>query len=177
MNAAAQSTQRSRVSNTRPSATSRPSSEAASPPSAASNAWRTCTPVSKTSKPNKAELANDGTDNAAHAPTATDLATTATQLESVIANGEPEQAKALLRTLIAELRVNGRHHARPRRHGRGLRNVSKSGRCGAKAKPSGAGGGFAASHRGCPRWFRPSQARIAASLTGCRFAAHDGRDG
>jgi hypothetical protein len=37
----------------------------------------------------------------------------ASQLESVIADGEPEQAKALLRILIAELRVNGRHDIRP----------------------------------------------------------------
>jgi hypothetical protein len=35
------------------------------------------------------------------------------QLESVIADGEPEQAKALLRILIADLRVNGRHDIQP----------------------------------------------------------------
>lgn len=44
---------------------------------------------------------------------AADLAATASQLESVIADGEPEQAKALLRILIAELRVNGRHDILP----------------------------------------------------------------
>lgn len=31
----------------------------------------------------------------------------------MIADGEPEQAKALLRILIAELRVNGRHDIQP----------------------------------------------------------------
>jgi hypothetical protein len=46
-------------------------------------------------------------------PTPADLAATAGQLESVIADGEPEQAKALLRILIAELRVNGRHDIQP----------------------------------------------------------------
>jgi hypothetical protein len=52
----------------------------------------------------------------------------------VIALGEPEQTKALLRILIAELRVNGKTDiqptyriitARPHPHGRGLRNVRK----------------------------------------------------
>jgi hypothetical protein len=33
--------------------------------------------------------------------------------QSVIANGEPEQAKALLRILVAELRVKGRHDIQP----------------------------------------------------------------
>jgi hypothetical protein len=45
--------------------------------------------------------------------TPADLATAASQLENVIADGEPEQAKALLRLLIAELRVNGRHDIQP----------------------------------------------------------------
>jgi hypothetical protein len=61
----------------------------------------------------QAELADNGTDQTTHAPTAADLAATASQLESVIADGEPEQAKALLRILIAELRVNGRHDIQP----------------------------------------------------------------
>ncbi|HEV3323780.1 MAG TPA: hypothetical protein VG147_16510 [Solirubrobacteraceae bacterium] len=61
----------------------------------------------------QAELADDGADEAAHAPTAADLAATADQLEGVIAQGEPEQTKALLRILIAELRVNGRHDIQP----------------------------------------------------------------
>jgi hypothetical protein len=59
------------------------------------------------------ELADDDPCEAAHGPTPSDLAATASQLESVIANGEPEQAKALLRILIAELRVNGRHDIQP----------------------------------------------------------------
>jgi hypothetical protein len=46
-------------------------------------------------------------------PTAADLAATASQLEAVIADGEPEQAKALLRILIAELRVNGKTDIQP----------------------------------------------------------------
>jgi len=61
----------------------------------------------------QAELADNGADEAAHAPTAADLAATADQLEGVIAQGEPEQTKALLRILIAELRVNGRHDIQP----------------------------------------------------------------
>jgi hypothetical protein len=58
-------------------------------------------------------LADDGTDEAAHTPTAADLAAAASRLETVIADGEPERAKALLRILIAELRVNGRHDIQP----------------------------------------------------------------
>jgi site-specific DNA recombinase len=61
----------------------------------------------------QAELADDSTDEATNAPTPADLAATASQLETVIADGEPEQAKALLRILIAELRVNGRHDIQP----------------------------------------------------------------
>ena len=60
----------------------------------------------------QAELADNDPDDA-HAPTPADLAATATALEAVIADGEPEQAKALLRILIAELRVNGRHDIQP----------------------------------------------------------------
>jgi hypothetical protein len=37
----------------------------------------------------------------------------ADQLENVIAKGEPEQAKALLRVPIAELRVNGKTDIQP----------------------------------------------------------------
>ncbi len=61
----------------------------------------------------QAELADDDPYEAAHSPPAADLATTASHLEAVIASGEPEQAKALLRILIAELRVNGRHDIQP----------------------------------------------------------------
>lgn len=60
----------------------------------------------------QAELADNDPDDAAHM-TPADLAATATQLEDVIADGEPEQAKALLRLLAAELRVNGRHDIQP----------------------------------------------------------------
>jgi hypothetical protein len=59
------------------------------------------------------ELADDGADEATHAPTAADLAAMADRLENVIAKGEPEQAKALLRVLIAELRVNGKTDIQP----------------------------------------------------------------
>jgi site-specific DNA recombinase len=61
----------------------------------------------------QAELADDGADEAAHAPTAADLAAVANQIENVIAKGEPEQAKALLRLLIAELRVNSKTDIQP----------------------------------------------------------------
>jgi site-specific DNA recombinase len=61
----------------------------------------------------QAELADDDPYEAAHNPTAADLAATASQLEAVIADGESEQAKALLRILIVELRVNGRHDIQP----------------------------------------------------------------
>jgi site-specific DNA recombinase len=61
----------------------------------------------------QAELADDGADETAHAPTAADLAATADQLEGVIADGEPEQTKALLRILIAELRVNSKTDIKP----------------------------------------------------------------
>jgi site-specific DNA recombinase len=61
----------------------------------------------------QAELADDDADEAAHAPTPAELDATASQLERVIADGEPEQAKALLRILIAELRVNGKADIQP----------------------------------------------------------------
>jgi site-specific DNA recombinase len=61
----------------------------------------------------QASLADDGSDKAANAPTPADLDAIASQLETVIADGEPEPAKALLRILIAELRVNGRHDIQP----------------------------------------------------------------
>lgn len=50
---------------------------------------------------------------AAQAPTAADLEAMADQAENVIAQGEPEQAKALLRLLIAELRVKGKTDIQP----------------------------------------------------------------
>jgi hypothetical protein len=71
-------------------------------------------------------------------PTAADLKTVADRLDQVIASGEPEKTKALLRLLIAELRVNSRAKIQPTYNvltpaalarGRGLRNVRKSGPC------------------------------------------------
>jgi hypothetical protein len=53
---------------------------------------------------------------AADTPTTPDTATlhaVADQLDHVIANGEPEQAKALLGILIADLRVNSRSEVLP----------------------------------------------------------------
>jgi hypothetical protein len=53
---------------------------------------------------------------AADTPTTPDTATlhaVAGQLEHVIAHGEPEQAKALLGILIADLRVNSRREVLP----------------------------------------------------------------
>jgi hypothetical protein len=81
----------------------------------------------------QAELADDGADETAHAPTAADLAATADQLEGVIADGEPEQTKALLRILIAELRVNSKTDIKPtyriitpdRTHTAGVRPMSE----------------------------------------------------
>jgi site-specific DNA recombinase len=61
----------------------------------------------------QAELADDDPYEAVHGPTPADLAATASQLEAVIADGEPEQAKALLRILIAELRVNSKTDIQP----------------------------------------------------------------
>jgi hypothetical protein len=55
----------------------------------------------------------DSDDEAAHTPTAADLAAVAERLESVLAQGEPVQTKALLRILIAELRVNSKTCIQP----------------------------------------------------------------
>ncbi len=60
----------------------------------------------------QAELA-DNHDEAAHTPTAADLAAVADRLDKVLAQGEPEQTKALLRILIAELRVNSKTDIQP----------------------------------------------------------------
>ena len=46
-------------------------------------------------------------------PEAADLAGVAEQLEDVIGAGDPKQAKALLRLLIKDLRVNGRREILP----------------------------------------------------------------
>jgi hypothetical protein len=48
-----------------------------------------------------------------HRPTAADLAAATDQLESVLSRGEPEQNNALLRILIAELRVNSKTEIQP----------------------------------------------------------------
>lgn len=47
---------------------------------------------------------------AENGPTAADLAAVATRLDETIANGNPTTTKALLRLLIAELRVHSRTH-------------------------------------------------------------------
>jgi hypothetical protein len=54
---------------------------------------------------------NHGED--ADTPTAADLAAVADRLENVLALGKPEQTKALLRILIAELRVNSKTSIQP----------------------------------------------------------------
>jgi hypothetical protein len=113
MNVARRSPPRSPVSNARPSATSRPSSKAGSPPERCEQRVERLNTRLDDLRAQQAELADDGADEAAHAPTAADLAATADQLEGVIANSEPEQAKALLRILIAELRVNSKTDIQP----------------------------------------------------------------
>lgn len=60
----------------------------------------------------QAELAHTG-DEAAATPAAADLAAVADRLDKVLAQGEPEQNKALLRILIAELRVNSKTDIQP----------------------------------------------------------------
>lgn len=60
----------------------------------------------------QAELA-DNSDEAPATPTSDDLAAVADRLDKVIAQGEPEQTKALLRILIAELRVNSKTSIQP----------------------------------------------------------------
>ena len=68
--------------------------------------------------------------HAHEAPAAAALAAIADQLESVIAEAEPQKAKALLRLLIDELRVNSCAEILSTYRlitPRGLRNVRKSG--------------------------------------------------
>jgi hypothetical protein len=55
------------------------------------------------------ELAPEG----ARSPDTADLAAVVTQLEDTTAGGDPKQAKALLRLLIKELRVNRRSEILP----------------------------------------------------------------
>jgi site-specific DNA recombinase len=61
----------------------------------------------------QAELAASTRDEAGQGPTTADLAVVANQLERVIAEGEPQKTKALLRLLIQELRVDGRAQIQP----------------------------------------------------------------
>jgi site-specific DNA recombinase len=61
----------------------------------------------------EAELSRSTADENGHAPTPADLAAVADQLERVIAEGEPQRTKALLRLLIQELRVDGRAQIQP----------------------------------------------------------------
>jgi site-specific DNA recombinase len=56
----------------------------------------------------EAELALAAPDEAAHAPTPAHVAEVADLLEAVLDEGDPQKAKALLRLLIEELRVNSR---------------------------------------------------------------------
>jgi site-specific DNA recombinase len=56
----------------------------------------------------EAELALAAPDEAAHAPTPAHVAEVADLLETVLDEGDPQKAKALLRLLIDELRVNSR---------------------------------------------------------------------
>jgi exonuclease VII small subunit len=56
----------------------------------------------------EAELVLSSPDERGLAPTAADLAAVADELERVLAEAAPPKAKALLRLLIAELKVNGR---------------------------------------------------------------------
>jgi site-specific DNA recombinase len=61
----------------------------------------------------EAELSLSAPVQAAHAPTAADLAEIADALEAVAAEGEPQKPKALLQLLIDELRVNSRAEILP----------------------------------------------------------------
>ncbi len=53
--------------------------------------------------------------NAGQAPAAAELATVADKLERVVAEAEPQKAKALLRLVIEQLRVNRRGEILPNR--------------------------------------------------------------
>jgi hypothetical protein len=58
-------------------------------------------------------LAHELATDTPSAPDTTALRAVADQLDHTIAHGEPEQAKALLAILIAELRVNSRNEILP----------------------------------------------------------------
>ena len=59
-----------------------------------------------------AELTLENPQKGTHGPTAADLAALADQLERLL-NGQPQKAKALIRELVAELRVNSRTEILP----------------------------------------------------------------
>jgi exonuclease VII small subunit len=61
----------------------------------------------------EAELAPPSPREPGHAPTPADLTAVADQLKHVLAEGEPQNAKALLRLTIQELRVDGRAQIHP----------------------------------------------------------------
>jgi len=61
----------------------------------------------------RAELSLSTQHEPGRAPTPADLAAVADDLERVVAEGEPQKAKALLRLLIEELRVEGRAQIQP----------------------------------------------------------------
>ncbi len=113
MSAATRSSPRSPAPNAQPSATSRPFEQGRLSPERCEQRSARLNARLEDLRAQHAELADDDTDNTAHVPTAADLAATASQLEPVIADGEPEQAKALLRILIAELRVNSKTDIQP----------------------------------------------------------------
>jgi site-specific DNA recombinase len=61
----------------------------------------------------QAELTASTAHDATHAPTPAELTAVADELDRVIADAEPQKAKALLRLLIEELRVNSRREILP----------------------------------------------------------------
>jgi hypothetical protein len=61
----------------------------------------------------EADLADQLAPQAATSPDAAELAAVADNLETTIATAEPRQAKALLRLLIKDLRVNARSEILP----------------------------------------------------------------
>jgi hypothetical protein len=82
----------------------------------------------------EAELAQPSPHEPGHAPTPADLTAVADQLELVLAEGEPQNAKALLRLLTQELRVDSRAQIQPT-YRLGLRNVRKVGAPGIEPTP------------------------------------------
>jgi hypothetical protein len=103
---------RSRAPSRRSSATTRPSSRASSPRSCDERLSR-LQARPEDLRAQEAELSLLTAHEAGHGPTPADLARVADQLERVIAEGEPQKAKALLRLLIEELQVNGRAQIEP----------------------------------------------------------------